>query len=382
VLDGSAPEEPAEPIDPKQKKKNKRGKGPQYAAGTPLAMGVKEGNVSDCRINLKGEANSLGGEVPRGFIRVCSIGEEPEITADQSGRLQLAQWLTSPQHPLTTRVVVNRIWHHLFGQGIVSSPDNFGLHGERPSHPELLDYLAQQFQAQGWSFKKMIRQIVLSHTYQLSSAYDEKNFAHDPGNHLVWRHQRRRLDAESFRDAVLAVSGELDLSPGEKSDITSIGDGLIQDKLTPDRIHKPSSKRSIYLCIMRNGEPEELLVFDLADPSLIVGSRNITTVPTQGLFLMNSPFMVTQSEAWAGRLATAQAEDGQDLSAGERITMAYRRALGREPTTAELKRSTKFVEQGATELAAEGAEPASAEMRAWSGFCQSLMVTSEFRYID
>ncbi|QDU27098.1 Planctomycete cytochrome C [Anatilimnocola aggregata] len=363
-----------------KKKGNAKGKAaPKYPAGTPLAMGVRDRTTpADCKINLRGELRQLGAAVPRGFIQVCTIGEPPALDAEQSGRLQLAQWITAPQHPLTARVAVNRIWHHLFGQGIVRTPDNFGLHGEPPTHPELLDYLATKFVADGWSFKKFIRSVVLSRVYQMSSEFDASSFTADPDNLYLWRHQRRRLDAESFRDSALAVSGQLDRSPGEGSVLARLGEALIQDKLTPDKIHQPSNRRSIYLCILRNGEPEELTVFDLADPSLVVGARNVTTVPAQGLFLMNSPFMVQQAERFAERVLAWQNPQGNANDAN-RIGLAYQLALQREPTSAELKRAEAFLRSAQVELYATTPDQ---RRRAWSALGQSLYSTNEFRHID
>lgn len=355
-----------------------------YAAETPLAMGVRDRvEAVDSRINIKGETKRLGASVPRGFIQVCSLSEPPTIEPKESGRLQLAQWLTDPAHPLTARVMANRVWHHLFGQGIVSTPDNFGLHGERPTHPELLDYLATQFRTDGWSIKQLIRSIVLSRTYQMSGRYDERAFQIDPDDKLVWRHQRRRLDAESFRDAVLQTSGLLDPSPGERSLVASIGEALIQDKLTPDKIQKPSNRRSVYLCILRSGEPEELTVFDLADPSLIVGARNVTTVPAQSLFLMNSPFVVQAAQRFSERVAK---ESSGDVDA--RVGKSYRLALGREPTSNELQRAREFIKRetatasSATVSSADATAKAGQTTDVWSVFCQALLSSSEFRYVD
>lgn len=356
----------------------------KYPAGTPLAMGVRDlQSPRDCQINIKGEARQLGERVPRGFVQVCSLTTPPTVPAQSSGRLELAQWLTDAKHPLTSRVAVNRIWHHLFGTGIVSTPDNFGLHGERPTHPELLDYLATRFVAEGWSTKKMIRRIVLSRAYQMSSEFNESTFEKDPDNHLIWRHNRRRLDAESFRDSLLAVSGQLDLQPGEASLMANLGEVLIQDRLTPDKIQKPSNHRSIYLCIMRSGEPEELLVFDLADPSLIVGARNVTTVPAQALFLMNSTFVMEQSRHLAERLLAEKTSDGSELNDAQRVQLAYRRSLQREATSQEVDRAVNFLVTSESALSSQDSAALTARrVQAWASFCQSLFATNEFRYVD
>ncbi|NDB74703.1 MAG: DUF1553 domain-containing protein [Verrucomicrobia bacterium] len=162
--------------------------------------------------------------IPRGFVTVLGATEPAKITPGQSGRLELANWLTSPENPLTARVMANRVWQHLFGDGIVSTPDNFGATGERPTHPELLDFLAARFVANGWSVKQLIREIVLTRTYQLSNASDAKNFAADPDNNYLWRANQRRLDAESIRDSILAASGRLDLQPPAGSPLSSMTD--------------------------------------------------------------------------------------------------------------------------------------------------------------
>ena len=170
----------------------------------------------DCRINQRGNARQLGEIVQRGFLSAAAKSK-PRITAGTSGRLELAAWIASNENPLTARVFVNRLWHHLWGAGLVRTVDNFGVGGERPTHPELLDYLAIRFSEQGWSTKKLIRQIVLSRAYRMSSDHNRVAFEIDPDNRWRWRMSRRRLDVEAIRDAILAVSGQLDLSPGGPS---------------------------------------------------------------------------------------------------------------------------------------------------------------------
>ena len=185
---------------------------------------------------------------------------------------------------------VNRVWHHLFGQGLVRTVDNFGETGERPTHPELLDYLAQRFMVEGWSVKKLVREVVLSRSYRMSSAHDKQAYEKDPDNRLIWRMNTRRLDAESMRDAILFVSGQIDLEPGVSSTVANLKSANVgRDTKTMERIFKPTNKRSVYLPILRNLVPEVLSIFDFAEPSILVGRRNVTTVPTQALYMMNSP---------------------------------------------------------------------------------------------
>ena len=235
------------------------------------------------------------------------LGPAPGIPTGSSGRLELAQWLTSPKSPLAARVIVNRVWAWLFGRGLVASVDNFGTTGEQPSHPELLDYLATKFVAEGWSVKKLIREIVFSRTYQLASTPDATAFAADPDNTLLWRHSPRRLDAECIRDSMLAASGALDVKPPPASLIALAGDGPIggprNHAMTEEEVAKADSDtRSIYLPIARNIPPEVLAVFDFPDGATVQGAREVTSVPTQSLFLMNSDFVAKQSLRLAERV--------------------------------------------------------------------------------
>jgi hypothetical protein len=341
-----------------------------------LAMGIRDAaKVSTVPVYVRGES-AKGTPVPRGFVSVAVEGGAPELPSNQSGRLELARWMASPGNPLTARVVVNRIWLHLFGEGIVRTPDNFGLNGDRASHPELLDWLAAMFVEDGWSTKKMIRRIVLTRTYALSSAHSAQNYEVDPDNVYVWRHARRRLEAEAIRDAILAASGQLDLQRPAGSVVTRHGGKLIQDGLTPETIHQPSSHRSAYLPMLRNGLPEMLEIFDVADPSLVVGRRSVTTVPAQDLYLMNSPFVVQQSRQFADELL----ESLTDESA--RIETAYLRALSRPPTTEERVRAAKFLKQSTDALGNASTGDKEPEAAAWASFCQALIVSAEFRHTN
>jgi hypothetical protein len=330
------------------------------------AMGVCEGRPTDTAVCIRGDSTRRGETPPRGFLTIATIGEPPAINRSQSGRLELAQWLTAPSNPLTARVAVNRIWLHLFGRGLVNSPDNFGSLGEKPTHPELLDYLAASFMEQGWSVKKMIRALVLSHTYQLDSAYSAANYRADPDNLLRWRMSQRRLDAEAIRDAVLAVSGQLDLKPPQGSLATQTGGNAKK----PVFASQQSRHRSIYLAIVRGAPlPEALAIFDVANPNLVVAQREVTTVPAQALFLMNSPFIAEQSKHLAQRLLAAQMDDAA------RVDLAYRLAYSRSATAAERERAVQYVQQSAQELGDK--DPA----RAWASFCQALFASAEFRYL-
>ncbi|MDP7205796.1 MAG: DUF1553 domain-containing protein, partial [Pirellulaceae bacterium] len=303
-------------------------------------------------------------------------GDSTELfPSGQSGRMEMANWLASDNNPLTSRVMVNRIWQHLFGAGLVRTPDNFGFNGEPPSHPELLDYLAAEFVEDGWSIKRIIRRLVMTRVYQSSGDFDAHNYETDPDNLYLWRQPRRRLEAEPIRDAILAVSGTLERERPEGSVVSSHGNKLIQDALTPDKIHQPSNHRSIYLPILRNGLPEVLSVFDLADPSLVVGHRTVTTVPAQDLFMMNSPFVVKKSGEFAQRLLLASDDEK------ERVKIAFQLALSRLPTSSEVDQAVHFIEETATALGKQQIEE-NTQLRAWAVFCQALFVSNEFRHVQ
>lgn len=274
---------------------------PKWPLGTPLAMGMRDrAKPVDCKINIKGDAKKLGASVPRGFLSACATGNDGAgsvtVNPKQSGRLELAQWLANGRHPLTARVMVNRIWQHLFGEGLVRTVDDFGVYGERPSHPELLDHLAARFVEDRWSIKQLIRSIVLSRTYQLS-CQSPGNSA-DLGNRLLTRHNRRRLDAESLRDAMLSASGQFNPQPGQGSVIRH-RDILVN---LAGSLHQPSPHRSIYLCYLRSSPPPELAAFDLPEFTAPTGKRATSTAPGQSLHLYNNALVLQQARALANRV--------------------------------------------------------------------------------
>jgi len=268
--------------------------------------GVREGTaIADTEVRIRGEAERLGPTVPRGFLSVFEVPDAPTIPPERSGRLELAQWLTNPRNPLTPRVIVNRVWEHLFGQGIVSTVDHFGVKGDRPSNPELLDHLATTFIRDGWSIKKLIRTIALSRAYQLGSEAPAGNQEIDPANQLVWRHSPRRLDAEEIRDAMLASAGRLQLKQPGGSAAQELKMKEMRDNGPEARaIHESADRspfRSVYLPLLRGVIPKSLEAFDPVTQSLVTGQREVTTVPTQALYLLNSTFVRQQSLALAER---------------------------------------------------------------------------------
>jgi len=344
--------------------------------GTPrtYAMGARERfEPLNSPLYIRGELDQPGEQVPRGFVQVLSPKTSPAI-ATGSGRRELAEQLAARDNPLTARVMVNRIWLHLFGRGLVPTPDNFGAAGRPPSHPELLDALAVLFMDENWSVKKLIRRIVLSRAYQLGSTHDTHHFEVDPDNTLIWRMSPRRLEAEALRDAVLAISGRLDLKPPVGSAVARAGEG----PAGPFRGFNDDSldmHRAVYLAVVRDQLPESLTLFDFADPSLVSGERSTTSGPPQALYLMNSPFVIRQAEAAASRLRGAKGDDDA------RVQAAYLRFLARPPTETEIKRARDFLTSFVTGDAAKkyGGDRTGA---AWTAFCQALYASAEFRYLD
>jgi hypothetical protein len=322
-----------------------------------MAMSVVEEKViEDAKVHVRGNVHNLGEVAPRGFLTVALYGTAPAIPKDQSGRKELAEWIASSDNPLTARVMANRVWHWLFGAGLVRTVDNFGTTGERPSHPELLDHLALKFIADGWSVKNLVRHVVLSRTYQQSATGEAATVAADPENRLFGRANRRRLEAECIRDTVLSVSGQLDPARGGPTFPATIAS---------DYGHKSNSKRrSLYLPQFRNSMPEMLEVFNAADTSMVTGKRDAGTVAPQALFMMNHPFILKQSQSAAERLLAEEHADNE-----ERVTRAYRLALGRGPTSGEREVARRFLK-------------GKAEKDAWAALFHALFASAEFRYVN
>jgi mono/diheme cytochrome c family protein len=291
---------------------------------------------------IRGDQNNAGELAPPRFLAILSPGE-PQPFHRGKERLELAEAIANPANPLTARVIVNRVWQHHFGYGLVRTPSNFGLQGDRPSHPELLDYLAARFVSEGWSLKKLHREIMLTAAYALSDAPQDRNFAEDPENRLLWRYNRRRLDAESLRDSILYVAGKLDLQVG--------GPAV--------RLEKENYRRTVYAYISRRQMDPMLALFDFPNPNGTSEQRLQTTVPLQKLFFMNSPFVLEQSAALSARTA-AFAND-------ERIAQLYHLVLQRDPTPQERTLAHEFL----------GHNPG-----AWPQFAQVLLSSNEFTYLN
>jgi Protein of unknown function (DUF1549)/Protein of unknown function (DUF1553)/Planctomycete cytochrome C len=363
-LDDSAAANP----DPIKNKKN----GSTDATIDPnaeLAMAVVDGRVTDLALRVRGEPDIKGDVVPRAFPVIFKQAYSPELPKDGSGRLELSKWLTSRQHPLTARVMVNRIWAHLLGRGLVESVDNFGASGASPTHPELLDHLAMRFMDNRWSVKSVIRTIVLSRTYRLSGAHLEANAAADEDNQLYWRANLRRLEVEAIRDSLLAAGGLLEHkrpagAPFDRSlggDLSKINQKNRKNAV-PDTIGQPI--RTVYLPVFRSKLPGMFTVFDFAEPDQVNGHRDVTTVAPQALFMLNNPFVVEVSNRAAQRILDQPLPNDQ-----ARVRFAYAYALCRYPTEAETTRALEFLGDGSDRL------------NNWATFTQALYSAAEFRYI-
>jgi hypothetical protein len=338
----------------------------------PLAMSVndreKPGPIAVC---IRGDAHNRGETVPRGFLSIVEP-QPPKISPDVSGRTQLADWLTSARNPLTSRVAVNRVWQHLFGRGLVGTPDDFGTRGELPSNPELLDHLAGQFMRKGWSVKRLIRDLVLSRTYQLSSDFHPAAAARDPENRWLWRMNRRRLEAEELRDGLLAVSGQLDPSPAESvvADLNVQATGV---GVKPNRQVR-SIRRTVYLPVIRNDLPTIFQLFDFGDSLSVNGRRSTTNVAPQALFMMNSPLVLEAAKSTAASIVP----DGGALEERQVLERLYLRILGRRPHPDEVEPSLALVHEAMAE--STGPEPERA--RAWAVLSQALFCSTSFQYLD
>lgn len=337
----------------------------------PFAHSLVEGQAANMKIHVRGNPNRTGDEAPRRFLAILSNAEPTPFTQG-SGRLELARSIASPDNPLTARVIVNRLWQQHFGRGIVATPSNFGVQGERPTHPDLLDYLARRLVTHGWSLKAMHREILMSATYRQASSENPANATIDPDNKLLWRMNRRRLDVEAWRDSLLSVAGTLDVTVGGPSGNLAAAD---------------FRRRTLYGAVSRHNLDGLLRLFDFPDPNITSERRTATTVPLQQLFVLNSDFMVRQAKALALRMTGAK--DAAASAASDdatRIRQAYRLLFGRDATTAEVEFGVEFLMTNDTETAANvaagGQAPAKSALSRWEQYAQVLLSANEFTFID
>jgi hypothetical protein len=328
---------------------------PKYPVIHTLTEASESRNM---KVLVRGNPETPGPEVPRRFLAI--LGGESTPFSHGSGRLELARAIASPANPLSSRVLVNRVWQHHFGRGLVATPSNFGALGERPSHPELLDWLASRFVAGGWSLKALHREVLLSATYQQSSRFDARAHEIDPGNTLLWRMNRRRLEVEAWRDALLAAAGRLDSSVGGPS----------------ASLDAPANcRRTCYAAISRHDLATLLRLFDFPDPNITSGGRVETTVPLQQLFVLNSEFMVQTARALVGRLgADSSSSSGLAQDDAPRIRQAYLWLYGRPASEREIALALGFL--GAGDSHSQG------DLTRWERYAQALLAANEFAYVD
>jgi hypothetical protein len=334
-----------------KKEKKKKNAPPPY----PHIHAIRDAEPRTMRIHLRGNPETLGDEVPRRFLAILT-SEESQPFRHGSGRLELANLIACRDNPLTARVIVNRVWKHHFGQGLVRTPSNFGRTGEPPTHPKLLDHLASRFIAEDWSLKSLHREIMLSAVYQQSSDFDNERAAIDPDNRLLWRMKRRRLDVEAWRDAILAVSGTLDNSLG----------GPSLDLASAD-----NHRRTLYARISRHNLNPLLRLFDFPDPNITSDGRPVTMVPLQQLFVLNSPFMARSAKALAARCCAAAPDDR------DRIRHAFELTLSRPATGEEVQKGLEFL---STEPLQQNDN--NDGLTAWEQYTQILLSTNEFIFVD
>ena len=346
----------------------------QQYESIPKAMAVGEGDIEDLPVMIRGSHLTPGALAPRGFPRILAGQRNHPIGRDRSGRLEFAEWLTQPDHPLTARVMVNRIWKGHFGEGIVRSTDNFGLLGGRPDNLPLLDWLARKFVGSGWSIKAMHRLIMLSSSYRMGSNPNPRYAEVDPENRLLWRMTRRRMEAEVIRDSLLAVSGNLDNRVGGKTlphaNFVNLNDGKSRDPAL-----YASNSRSVYLPVLRSALYEVFETFDFANPSMINGKRSTTTVAPQALFMMNSELVDRASLAVAERVGQENAHDA------DRLQAAYRLVHLRPPDRDESKRSMDFLKRYEQAIAATESDSVKRRTLAWQALCRVLLSSNEFVYV-
>jgi hypothetical protein len=334
-----------------------------------MACAVREGEPVEQKIFLRGDYNNPGDDAPKAFPTVLAREDDPRFESKGSGRQQVAEWLSGPRNPLTARVMLNRIWQWHFGEGIVRTPDNFGKMGDRPTHPELLDFLAGEFVRSGWSIKTMQRTIMLSSAYQMSSQGDPKDEEADPENLLLGRFNRQRLDIEEIRDGLLSLDGSLDLTMGgtlQSGFGTDSENAAGRLSLDPTKL----TRRTVYLPLRRANLPTLLNLFDFGDATTPNGKRLLTNVAPQALFMMNSDFVFERADKLAKELLAVSAASDTD-----RLRRAYLRILNRALEASETDAALSYVRAYAQKYGPSAAA-------GWQSLCHILMSSNDFVYLD
>lgn len=345
-----------------------------------MVMAVIDGEVKDTRVHVRGSHLSLGGEVPRGFLSILD-NQSITVPSERSGRFELAKWLTTNESTrvLTARVIANRIWQWHFGRGLVTTPDDFGVRGEPPTHPRLLDYLANEMIEHDWSIKRLSRMIVTSRTYRMASTVGGNSSRHrrhavsaDPENRLYWRRDRIRLDAESIRDAMLSQAGQLERAFGDAPMNVKSQDPSPQDMADNLEKYEASRGRSVYLPVVRSNVYEFFTLFDFPNAASPVGKRDTTTIATQALWMMNSPFITKHAQNVAKQL--------QGLKSREAIEELYLRLFGREAREHEIEKGVEFLQQW-HRLSDEEERRQTGRLCHIAAYCQVLMASNEYLYL-
>ena len=335
-----------------------------------LACAIEDGEPVAQKVFVRGDYNSPGEDAPKAFPAILSaFDSRPNFTG--SGRLQLAEWLVQPEHPLTTRVMANRIWQWHFGEGLVRTPDNFGKMGDKPSHPELLDFLSREFVKRGWSIKSMHRLIMLSSAYQMSGINPSLTDNADNDNRLLTRFNRRRLSVEELRDGLLAIDGSIDLTVGGSLQSGRGTDGENNQgrlSLNPEKL----KRRTVYLPLRRANLPTLLNLFDFGDATSMTGKRQLTNVSTQALFWLNSEFLTDRSATVAKTLLA-----DTSLTDSARVEIIYLRVLNRKADKDEIESALKYVAAFRQKASGENSDA-----KAWQSLCRILMASNDFLYVD
>jgi cytochrome c553 len=336
----------------------------------PMAMAVSDGDVADLKVHIRGNHLNHGPVAARSFPSVLQVANTPVIPASLSGRLQLAEWMTRPDHPLTARVIVNRVWQWHFGKGLCRSTDNFGLRGETPDHPELLDWLAARFVSEGWSLMQLHRTILQSRAYQMAGRPSNVAPDQDPENRLLSYFPRRRLSAEELRDSLLVVSGQLDLTLG--GNLFNYANREAHVTYYKGPVNYDFPRRTVYLPVVRSAMYDVLELFDHGAALTSVPQRDETTIAPQALYLMNSPLVLKAAEQLSASLFTET-----DVSDHDRLQTIYRKVFQRPASDHELSRGVAFLQQLETQMAGDDRQ-----RMAYQALCQSLLISNEFLYVE
>jgi len=337
------------------------------------AYAVTEGKPADAKILIYGDPANPAGEVPRGFLQV--LGGQSVSKDGGSGRLQLASWITTPDNPLTARVMVNRIWQGHFGRGIVATANDFGSRGQAPTNPELLDYLATRFVESGWSVKAMHREILLSHTYRMSPARVEADIVADPDDNFGWRHERRRMDAEQIRDSMLAISGTLDTSEAGGQPFPPAYEWNYSAHVPFTAVY-PSNRRSLYLMVQRIRQHPYLGLFDAPDPSASTAARSSNITSLQALYFMNGELPRACAEHLAETIVPKYA------TTAARIDRIFEAILNRPPAPEERDRAQTFLSKVSAAFPSQAGSGGDAEVKAMAAFIEAMFATNEFLFVD